>query len=78
MPRIKLITTPWADRGRAGDQARVIRNLIEEFVAQPPKGGGPYEARWVGTVYPGQAAEYAQEAAEEGYEIVAAVGVAGG
>lgn len=74
MPRIKLITNPWADRGRAGDSARAIRGLIDEFVARPPKGGGPYEVRWVGTVYPGQAADYAQEAAEEGYDIVTAVG----
>ena len=74
MPRIKLITNPWADRGRAGDRANAIRGLIDEFVANPPKGDGPYQVRWVGTVYPGQAAEYAQEAAEEGYDIVTAVG----
>jgi YegS/Rv2252/BmrU family lipid kinase len=30
--------------------------------------------QWVGTVHPGQATEYAQEAAEEGYDIVVAVG----
>ena len=75
MKRIKLITNPWADRGRAGEQAGLIRNLIEEFILRPPDGAaGPYEANWVGTVYPGQAAEYAQEAAEDGYDIVAAVG----
>lgn len=74
MPRIKLIINPWADHGRAGQQADVVRSLVDEFVARPPKGGGPYEARWVGTVYPGQAADMAQEAAEEGYDIVTAVG----
>lgn len=74
MPRIKLITNPWADRGRAGDQARIIRNLIEEFVAKTRTSDDPIVANWVGTVYPGQAAEYAQEAAEDNYDIVAAVG----
>lgn len=74
MPRIKLIINPWADRGRAADRANALRGLIDEFVARPPGGGGPYEVQWVGTVYPGQASDHAQEAAEEGYDIVVAVG----
>ena len=74
MSRIKLIINPWADRGRAGDNASTLRGLIDEFVANPPYGGGPFEVSWVGTVYPGQATDYAQEAAEAGYDIVTAVG----
>lgn len=62
--RIKLIINPNADLGNAWRQATDLRAIAEQF-------GG---ADWAGTVYPTHATELARQAAEEGYEIVIAVG----
>jgi YegS/Rv2252/BmrU family lipid kinase len=62
--RTKLIINPNADMGNAWRQAADLRPIIEEF-------GG---ADWTGTVYPTHATELARQAAEEGYELVIAVG----
>ena len=62
--RIKLIVNPNADLGRARHGAADLRPIIEEF-------GG---ADWAGTVYPTHAVELAYQAAEEGYELVVAMG----
>lgn len=62
--RIKLIINPNADMGNAWRQATDLRPIAEEY-------GG---ADWAGTVYPTHATELARQAAEEGYEIVIAVG----
>jgi YegS/Rv2252/BmrU family lipid kinase len=66
MPKhmVKLIINPNADLGRAWRWASDLRPVAEEF-------GG---ADWTGTVYPTHAIELARQAAEEGYELVVAVG----
>lgn len=62
--RVKLIINPNADMGHAWQQASDLRPVADEY-------GG---ADWAGTVYPTHATELARQAAEEGYEIVVAVG----
>ncbi len=66
MPRkVKLILNPMADMGRAWKVANDLRPIAQEF-----KG----ELTWSGTVYPTHAAEIARQAAEEGYDMVVAMG----
>ena len=60
----KLILNPNADLGRAWREAAALRPIVEGY-------GG---ADWTGTVYPTHATELALQAAEEGYEMVVAVG----
>ncbi|MBW8012086.1 MAG: diacylglycerol kinase family lipid kinase [Chloroflexi bacterium] len=62
--RIKLIINPNADMGKAWRQASDLRPLIE----------GHGNADWAGTVYPTHAIELARQAAEDGYDIVIAIG----
>jgi len=62
--KVKLIINPNADLGRAWRLAADLRPVADEF-------GG---ADWTGTVYPTHATELARQAAEEGYELVVAVG----
>jgi len=65
MPRkVKLIFNPIANLGRAWPVAAALRPLVYEL-------GG---ADWSGTVYPTHATELARQAAEEGYELVVAMG----
>src|SRR5689334_7040854 len=66
MPRkVKLILNPMADMGRAWKTANDLRPIAQEF-----KG----ELTWSGTVYPTHAIELAKQAAEEGYDLVIALG----
>jgi len=66
MPRkVKLILNPMADMGRAWKTANDLRPIAQEF-----KG----ELTWSGTVYPTHAIELAKQAAEEGYDLVVAMG----
>lgn len=66
MPRkVKLILNPMADLGRAWKSANDLRPIAQEF-----KG----ELTWSGTVYPTHAIELAKQAAEEGYDLVVAMG----
>lgn len=66
MPRkVKLILNPMADMGRAWKTANDLRPIAQEF-----KG----ELTWSGTVYPTHAIELARQAAEEGYDMVIAMG----
>jgi YegS/Rv2252/BmrU family lipid kinase len=66
MPRkVKLIFNPMADMGRAWKTANTLRPIAQEF-----KG----ELTWSGTVYPTHAIELARQAAEEGYDMVIAMG----
>lgn len=66
MPKtnVKIIINPNADIGRAWRWASDLRPIVEEY-------GG---ADWSGTVYPTHATELARQAAEQGYELVVAVG----
>ena len=63
--KVKLILNPMADLGRAWQTANDLRPIAQEF-----KG----ELTWSGTVYPTHAMELAKQAAEEGYDIVIALG----
>jgi diacylglycerol kinase (ATP) len=63
--KVKLILNPMADLGRAWLTANDLRPIAQEF-----KG----ELTWSGTVYPTHATELAKQAAEEGYDIVIALG----
>ena len=66
MPRkVKLILNPVADMGRAWKIANDLRPVAQEF-----KG----EISWSGTVYPTHAIELAKQAAEEGCDLVIALG----
>ena len=63
--KVKLILNPMADLGRAWQTANDLRPIAQEF-----KG----ELTWSGTVYPTHATELAKQAAEEGCDIVIAMG----
>ncbi|MEW5941804.1 MAG: diacylglycerol kinase family protein, partial [Chloroflexota bacterium] len=66
MPRkVKLILNPMADMGRAWKVANDLRPIAQEF-----KG----DLSWSGTVYPTHAIELAKQAAEEGHDLVVAMG----
>ncbi len=66
MPKkVKLILNPMADLGRAWKTANDLRPIVQEF-----KG----EISWSGTVYPTHAIELARQAAEEGCDLVIAMG----
>jgi YegS/Rv2252/BmrU family lipid kinase len=66
MPRkVKLILNPMADMGRAWKTANDLRPIAQEFNG---------ELTWSGTVYPTHAVELAKQAAEEGYDMVVAMG----
>jgi YegS/Rv2252/BmrU family lipid kinase len=62
--RVKLIINPNADMGHAWQKASDLRPIADEY-------GG---ADWAGTVYPTHAIELARQAAEDGYDLVVAVG----
>ena len=63
--KVKLILNPMADLGRAWNTANDLRPIAQEF-----KG----ELSWSGTVYPTHAIELAKQAAEEGCDVVVAMG----
>lgn len=63
--KVKLILNPMADMGRAWKVANDLRPIAREF-----KG----DIRWSGTVYPTHAVELARQAAEEGCDLVVAMG----
>ena len=62
--RVKLIFNPHADRGRAWELGSLLKAIIERH-------GG---ASWVSSEYPTHATELAEQAAREGYDIIAALG----
>jgi YegS/Rv2252/BmrU family lipid kinase len=64
MKRVKLVFNPHADRGRAWAIASSLKAII----------AGRGEFDWASTEYPGHATEIALQAAQDGFEIVAAVG----
>ncbi len=64
MSRVKLIVNPNADLGRALRTVADIRRLVEDFA----------DVDWIGTVYPAHATKLARQAAENGYELIIAVG----
>src|SRR5690606_17581386 len=66
MPRkVKLILNPMADMGRAWKTANDLRPIAQEFQG---------DLSWSGTVYPTHGIELARQAAEEGCDLVVAMG----
>lgn len=66
MPRkVKLILNPMANMGGAWKTANDLRPVAQEFDG---------ELTWSGTVYPTHGIELAKQAAEEGYDMVVAMG----
>ncbi len=66
MPKkVKLILNPMADMGRAWKTANELRPIAQEFQG---------DLSWSGTVYPTHAIELAKQAAEEGCDLVVAMG----
>lgn len=61
--KAKLILNPMADMGRAWTVANDLRPIANQ-----------YGAEWSGTVYPTHATELARQAAEQGYDLVVALG----
>ena len=65
MPRkVKIILNPVADMGNAYKVANDLRPIITQFG----------KADWSGTVYPTHATELAEQAGEQGYDMVVAMG----
>jgi YegS/Rv2252/BmrU family lipid kinase len=64
MSKTLLIFNPMADRGRSGQKASDLRAMVTEM-------GG---ADWHGTEYPAHATEVAAQAADNGYDMVVALG----
>lgn len=62
--RIKMILNPSADMGNAWKRASDLRYMADSYG----------EISWTGTVYPGHAKELAKQAAEDGFDLVIAVG----
>ena len=62
--KVKIILNPMADMGNAWRVARDLRSITEQH-------GG---VDWSGTVYPGHAIDLAQQAGEQGYDMVIAMG----
>ena len=62
--KVKIILNPMADMGNAWRVARDLRSITEEH-------GG---VDWSGTVYPGHAIDLSQQAGEQGYDMVIAMG----
>lgn len=63
--KVKLILNPMADMGRAWKVASTLRAITKNFQGH---------LTWSGTVYPGHAIELAKQAAEEGCDLVIAMG----
>lgn len=62
--RVKLIINPNADMGNAWRYAANLKHIADQHA----------DVDWAGTVYPTHATELARKAAEDGYDIVVALG----
>ena len=62
--KVKIILNPMADMGNAWKVADDLRPIINEYG----------NADWSGTVYPTHATELAQQAGEQGYDMIIAMG----
>ncbi len=63
-PRVKLIFNPCADRGRSSDLKTSVQHILDKHDG----------AEWSTTEYPGHATELAEQAAQDGFDVVAAIG----
>ncbi len=62
--KVKIILNPMADMGNAWRVARDLRSITEQHG----------DVDWSGTVYPGHAIQLAQQAGEQDYDMVIAMG----
>jgi diacylglycerol kinase (ATP) len=62
--RVRLIFNAHAQRGRARETASALQAIVQHFP----------ETEWVPTEHPSHATELAEQAAREGYQVVAALG----
>jgi YegS/Rv2252/BmrU family lipid kinase len=74
MPRIKLILNPRSDRGRTAAIGETLQFLLKERAESEAQKGIHYELDWALTERPSHATEIARQAAEEGYDMVVALG----
>jgi YegS/Rv2252/BmrU family lipid kinase len=63
-PKVKAIFNPFADKGRAAQQEESMRSLLSTWG----------KISWSRTLHPKHATEIAKQAAQEGYQTIAAVG----
>ena len=62
--RVKLIFNPCADRGRSSDLEATVQHIIDKHDG----------ADWSTTEYSGHATELAERAAQDGFDVVVAIG----
>jgi diacylglycerol kinase (ATP) len=74
MSRLKLIVNPASDRGRTAQIGEALQALLHERATAASEKGQLYDLDWVLTEQPGHACELAEQAAQEGFDIVVAVG----
>ena len=74
MPRLKLILNPASDRGRTAQIGETLQVLLHERAEIEHQRGVHYELHWELTERPGQATTIAQQAAQDGFDTVVAVG----
>lgn len=75
MPRLKLILNPQADRGHAAEAGPDLRAILaDEVEAASRQQGRAFELVWALTDEPRHATALAREAAEEGIDVVVAIG----
>jgi YegS/Rv2252/BmrU family lipid kinase len=72
MQRFKFILNPQADRGHMGGITTTLEQLVEGHAHAAR--GDQVELAWVMTERPRHAADLAQQAADDGYDVVVAVG----
>ena len=62
--RVKLIFNPHAQRGRAAQAAQALQSIVTRYG----------DADWDATEHPMHAADLAEEAGKQGFDVVAALG----
>lgn len=74
MPRLKLIVNPASDRGRTAQIGEALQALLHERAAAASEKGQSYDLDWVLTEQPGHAVVLAEQAAQEGFDVIVAIG----
>ncbi len=74
MPRLKLIMNPQADHGNAKQMVTWLKEQVEKQAIVAAQNGRAYELSWEMTEHPRHAIDLAQEAADEKYDVVVAIG----
>nr|MBN1228126.1 diacylglycerol kinase family lipid kinase [Anaerolineae bacterium] len=74
MTRILFILNPLADHGHAADQENRLKRATQDAIESSEKSASSYHLTWVRTEAPGHATDLAQNAANNGHEVVVAVG----